>query len=147
MMRPASKQTRVPRKNERLNVSSEHENDLDYEKIDAEVEAVFVQVRNEYARALPKKLAELECAIESARKEPDRADLFNEALNEAHRMKGTLGSYAFPELAELVTSVEKLLRQNNNDHDLWHKIDPQLTAILSEASKKAEKLSESAIKD
>jgi HPt (histidine-containing phosphotransfer) domain-containing protein len=137
----------VPRKSERLTVSSDHENEPDYETIDAEVEAVFVQVRNEYARALPKKLAELEDAIESARKEPDRADLYSEALNEAHRMKGTLGSYAFPELADLVTSVEKLLRQNNSDQSRWERINPQLTAILSEANTKAKKLSESAVKD
>jgi HPt (histidine-containing phosphotransfer) domain-containing protein len=128
-------------------VSSDHENESDYASVDAEIEAVFVQVRNEYARALPKKLGELESAIDSARKEPDRADLFSEALNEVHRMKGTLGSYAFPELAELVTSVEKLLRQNNNGHDLWERINPQLTAILSEASKQAKNLSESAVKD
>jgi chemotaxis protein histidine kinase CheA len=129
-------------------VSSDHENESDYASVDAEIEAVFVQVRNEYARALPKKLAELEKAIELARAEPERHDLLVEALNETHRMKGTLGSYAFPELAELVTSVEKLLRQNNDDHGLWERINPQLNAILLDANTKAKKLSESAaVKD
>jgi HPt (histidine-containing phosphotransfer) domain-containing protein len=132
-------------------VSSENKNEVDYEAIDTEIEAVFVRVKNEYARTLPKKLAELESVIDSARAEPDQPELFTNALNELHRMKGTLGSYDFPELARLVASVEKLLRQNTDGLDpkalsssFWEQLNPQIAAIWAEGNKQAREISDSA---
>jgi HPt (histidine-containing phosphotransfer) domain-containing protein len=126
---------------------------LDYEAIDAEVEAVFIQVKNEYACALPSKLKELEGAIDSARAQPDQLELFTHALNEVHRMKGTLGSYGFPELAELVASIELILRQNHDVIEgkaplssLWKRVNPQITAIIEEANRSAIQLSQAATK-
>jgi HPt (histidine-containing phosphotransfer) domain-containing protein len=132
-------------------VSRDQDDELDYEAIDAEIEAVFAQVKNEYRRALPERLSELIRAITQARAQSDQLAPLNHALDEAHRMKGTLGSYGFVELARSVASVEMLLRQTKDKasqgtqlSSLWNETGPQVEKILVEALTTAERLSNSA---
>jgi HPt (histidine-containing phosphotransfer) domain-containing protein len=133
-------------------VSRDQDDELDYEAIDAEIEAVFAQVKNEYRRALPERLSELIRAITEARAQSDQLAPLNHALEEAHRMKGTLGSYGFVELARSVASVEMLLRQTKDKashgtelSSLWSETGPEVEKILSEALQTAQTLSSNKI--
>jgi len=128
-------------------VTGNNENERDVEEIDAEVEAVFKQVQKEYALALPEKMAALNQAIHAAESQPHSDDLLVYALSETHRLKGTLGSYGFPELAELVASVEKLLRQSADKSGtkaspaFWKQIDGEIQSLLLQADQTAINLS------
>jgi HPt (histidine-containing phosphotransfer) domain-containing protein len=133
-------------------VSKEQDDELDYEAIDAEIEAVFAQVKNEYRRALPERLSELIRAITQARSQSDQLAPLNHALEEAHRMKGTLGSYGFVELARSVASVEMLLRQTKEKagqgtplSSLWNETGPEVEMIMANALTTAETLSSNKI--
>jgi HPt (histidine-containing phosphotransfer) domain-containing protein len=61
-----------------------------------------------YVATLPKKLAALDRAIRSAR-EGDTSGLA-EAREFVHRMRGTAGSYGFPELSVAATSLDDALK-------------------------------------
>src|SRR5271154_5024062 len=79
--------------------------------IDAEVEAVYRQMKRDYASTLPRKIDELERTVKDAQSHPADEKQLQIALGEVHRAKGTMGSYGFPEIAELLDSLETLLQE------------------------------------
>jgi diguanylate cyclase (GGDEF)-like protein len=73
---------------------------------DQELQAALAGLRREYLLALPDKLAELVKAIGKVRSGLTDANLLAEVRSQAHRLRGTAGSYGFPEVGRQMGIVE-----------------------------------------
>ena len=88
-------------------------------------------LRKQFAARLPSKLSELDVVI--ARADSD-ADCVVDAIKLAHRLRGSAGSYGFPEIGETMGLVEELLLQATTaplpaPQSLW----TEVTALLQQA--------------
>jgi chemotaxis protein histidine kinase CheA len=112
--------------------------------LNAEVEAVFWQLKREYALTLPDKVAMVADIIDQSRRDSDNQSLLAKMLLEIHRTKGTLGSYGFSEISELIESVEVLVlaEKTSDGHGIarvnWLKIESPLFELISSAQAQAQ---------
>lgn len=73
---------------------------------DARIRAALVEMRGEYLRELPGKIARLGALLARA---PDDADAFREARMEAHRIFGTSGSLGLEEVSAAAGRMERAM--------------------------------------
>jgi HPt (histidine-containing phosphotransfer) domain-containing protein len=72
-----------------------------------DLEKAFAALREEYARALPEKLAELGEALREA--QAGNADALARATALAHRLAGTAGAYGLGEVSSQAATLEQAL--------------------------------------
>jgi hypothetical protein len=120
-----------------LKLSSEHEQ---------QIEMMFSSLRASYALTLPTEISELELAVQRAKKQPDNKVFLQYAYLQLHRLGGTIGSYGFTELGELIKEMElKLKNIEAYVHDKfdvreqWRQIDPLVKKNFAEAKSLADK--------
>lgn len=77
--------------------------------LDAELQALRVA----YARELPGKIAALRAALASLRQAPNDDASLKQATSQAHRLRGTAGSYGFDEVSKAAARLEDELRAWN----------------------------------
>jgi chemotaxis protein histidine kinase CheA len=122
-------------------MTDEKKSEADVLAIDAEVEAVYQQMKRDYASTLPGKIDELERKVMDAQSYPADEKRLQTALEEVHRAKGTMGSYGFPEIAELIHSLETLLQKesvaSSMKANFWKEADQQIKRIFARAKEKA----------
>src|SRR5262249_36905186 len=99
--------------------------------VEAEDPAI-TELRNEYAAALPGKVADLARAVEAARAD---AAVVGEARSLAHRLHGTAGSYGFIQARELAGRLEsRLVRLGGapaaERAAVWVELDKDLAGLL-----------------
>jgi chemotaxis protein histidine kinase CheA len=111
------------------------------------IEMMFVSLRTDYAQALPKKIRELEIVVQRAKKQPEDKVFLQYAYMHLHRMKGTVGSYGFSRLSELIAEIELTLQKlesctvnTNKLLDARRAVDSLLDSQFSEAKEIANAL-------
>src|SRR5262249_42766569 len=68
--------------------------------------AALADLRRAYARMLPNRVGRISSVLRSWRNAPDNARVRERARTLAHRLRGTAGSYGFPEVGAIVGRVE-----------------------------------------
>lgn len=98
------------------------------------VEAEMAGLRAEYRRTLPDRLVELARAYESARREPEAANLMRDVKTRAHALRGTAGTYGLPDVGEAAGRIEDAVergRLNGWDDGVWAEVDEALNAAFA----------------
>lgn len=72
----------------------------------ASVAALQAKLERRYAKVLPERIADLRAALLRAQRDPDGLEPAREL---AHRLKGTVGSYGFAEVADGIARIETAL--------------------------------------
>src|SRR5579885_810183 len=78
-------------------------------EVDASAEEAISMLRRAYAEQLPGKLADLEQAVQLARGKPADQLLLAGVRTRAHKLRGTAGSYGFPEVGKAMGRIEDAL--------------------------------------
>ncbi len=78
-----------------------------------EIEAVFAALKADYAIGLSERITELENIVHSASSKPDDLLCLEQACDQLHQMKGTIGSYGFKEISLLIGDIETTLKISN----------------------------------
>lgn len=97
----------------------------------AEVE--MAGLRAEYRRTLPDRLVELARAYQTARREPEAANLMRDVKTRAHALRGTAGTYGLPEVGEAAGRIEDAVergRLSGWDEGVWAEMDEALNAAF-----------------
>lgn len=76
------------------------------------------QLRERFGERLRDRMGELESLVERARVDPSEGTLA-EAVNVAHRLAGTAGSYGFVEVGEAAAALERSLQRIAGGQDEW----------------------------
>lgn len=71
-----------------------------------DLSGVLTRLRLELLARLPHRLGELHRALHRAQRHPAHV---HHAHKLAHNLQGTVGSYGFPELAEILIELERML--------------------------------------
>ncbi|HLL51996.1 MAG TPA: adenylate/guanylate cyclase domain-containing protein, partial [Myxococcaceae bacterium] len=99
-----------------------------------EVEAELRALRRDYAARLPRALAELSAAVEGYRAAQGNPAACDRAIDRAHRLRGTLGTYGFEQIGTRVGQLEdallRLLRHGAGP-DEWSQIDRWLAEAVA----------------
>ncbi len=93
-----------------------------------DVERVLKAARASYARSLPGHVNDLVQAISELRTDPTNPVRLDEAVQIAHRFKGTAGSLGFPEIGKAAATIEQLLLHGSVsdtkiENTIWTRID------------------------
>lgn len=99
-------------------------------------EQLLASLGAEYARALPERLATLVESVEAARSRRQDAVALDRAILEAHRLRGTAGSYGFPGVSDAARRLEESLqaaRETTPDESAWDQIESRVASTLREA--------------
>ncbi len=78
-------------------------------EVDDSPMAALEALRRDYLASLPEKLAALEIALAAYREAPTAKDRLEAARTQAHKLRGTAGSYGFLEVSEAAGWIEDAL--------------------------------------
>ncbi len=96
-------------------------------------------LRQDYARALPRRLGTLAYAIYQAKAHPDDLILRQDAKSQAHRIQGTAGAYGFAAIGKSVRNIEDLLRPRSAEPEgtpapfmetAWVDVERELATVM-----------------
>ncbi|MEP7120542.1 MAG: Hpt domain-containing protein [Byssovorax sp.] len=76
---------------------------------DALIREAFVELRQEFAIALPDRVVALATAVRAAATSRDDSALHDEARSGAHKLRGAAGSYGFPAISAAAGRIEEAL--------------------------------------
>jgi trehalose 6-phosphate phosphatase len=114
------------------------------EEREKKIESVFNRLKADYALRLPERISDLELLVEAAKNKADDLSSLTEASQQLHRLKGTIGSYGFSELSNLLGEIEtalqniELTQPNEGDlHELWLRAAPKITNAFAKAQSAA----------
>jgi len=97
-------------------------------------ETEMAGLRAEYRRTLPDRLIELARAYQTARREPEAADLMRDVKTRAHALRGTAGTYGLPDVGEAAGRIEDAVergRLHGWDDAVWAEVDEALNAAFA----------------
>jgi hypothetical protein len=100
--------------------------------------AAIDALRRDYASSLAWRVGELSQVVRSARAAPDDPRRSALAWETAHRLRGTIGSFGFVELSEIIGAVEREIGAGaaRQGAPAWGRVE----ALLGEASACAARL-------
>jgi HPt (histidine-containing phosphotransfer) domain-containing protein len=73
------------------------------------IRAAFAELHVEFASKLPERVRVVAAAIRAAEASRDDAELRAQARGAAHRLRGSAGSYGFPEISATSARIEEAL--------------------------------------
>jgi DNA-binding response OmpR family regulator len=102
----------------------------------ASVEMALRNARADYARLLPEKTEELSRTLAKLKQDTTNANLFEEAVQIAHQLKGTAGSLGFPHLGRISGIVESMLidggfGDTTSNGQKWEQLERQVSQCVS----------------
>lgn len=103
------------------------------------MERALESSKQEFAKVLPDMVRVLAERVQAAREQGDDRFLLNEVVNEAHKLKGSAGSYGFTKVAESAGKIESLIGGLEPDDGtmqeiLWLEIIRHLAVAESSAA-------------
>jgi HPt (histidine-containing phosphotransfer) domain-containing protein len=72
-----------------------------------EVLAALKELQAEYALVLPSLVKKLEDALRAARERPEDPRSLEDVRGQAHKLRGSAGSYGFPEVGDSAARIEE----------------------------------------
>ena len=100
---------------------------------DETINAIVAALRAEYAPELPPIVRRLRGAIERARSSPGDAKALRPAIDGAHQLHGTAGSYEFLDVSEAASRIEDALLPFASSgavpESAWERVEQALAAL------------------
>jgi HPt (histidine-containing phosphotransfer) domain-containing protein len=109
-----------------------------------EVLAALRELQAEYGKVLPTLVATLAGALERAKGARSDGEALEEVRLQAHRLRGTAGSYGFREVGEAAIRIEETVRamqaggEGAMPGDPWQELEGALEAMTAAAQRAAE---------
>ncbi|PWU03160.1 MAG: trehalose-phosphatase [Candidatus Melainabacteria bacterium] len=104
------------------------------------IERVFSSMKADYAKGLTERIKDLKTIVEKAKHQPNDLESLTEARTRMHRLKGTIGSYGFPEISfqlgvieVALENIEKASSLNKNLSEAWLEALPIIEASFDKA--------------
>ena len=99
----------------------------------ATLDAELSELRSAYARELPEKVQSLSAAVARAQSSSGDRSVIKDAARQAHRLRGTAGSYGYETVSQLAAEIEEGLLAAATDETILtalHALESAVAAAL-----------------
>jgi HPt (histidine-containing phosphotransfer) domain-containing protein len=108
-----------------------------------EVLAALKELQAEYGRVLPVLVGKLADALARARRAPSDADALEAVRAQAHKLRGTAGSYGFPGVGDAAVRMEDTACRLQKgaeppSEEAWEELERAMADMTAEARRAAE---------